>query len=129
MIFSSNPSKRRWPLLDDLRRKRPVTVTRPLKENRAVIGVQRLRGAAVAAVPTRVRARRGAPRIPQVLVQLGAHRALDESLRQLRQQPSRPRQLLRRLSAGEQLVDQLIRQQAPQKGTKRPARHLSWVHR
>ena len=48
--------------------------------------------------------------IPEMVGQLDLHRALHQPLRQLRNQPSRPDDLLLATGTGEQLIDNLIRQ-------------------
>ena len=58
--------------------------------------------------------------------QLDLHRPLHQPLRQLAEQPARPGDLLLRPGAGEQLVDQLVRQQRLDLGRElRPRRRLT----
>ena len=71
-----------------------------------------LGGAAVAAVAGAAR-RRVAVLVAEMLGDLGPQRALQQPPRQLPQQPVRARDLLRRPRAGQQLVDQLIRELGP----------------
>jgi hypothetical protein len=56
------PIKAPLALLDDLRLKAPVAVAGAVQEQRAVIGVQRLRRAAITTIPARRRAWRTAAR-------------------------------------------------------------------
>ena len=93
----------------DLRFERAGAVARLLDSHRAVLGMHGLLAEAVAGVagPTR---RRLTALVAEMLRQLGVHRPLDQPLRQTLKQPVRAGDLLRRARAGEQLVDQLVRQ-------------------
>jgi hypothetical protein len=74
--------------------------------------------------------RRLAALIAQVIGQLGIHSPLDQPFRQPVEQPVRAGDLLRRLRAGQELVDQLVRKLwrlglDPHPGN-RPLRELVW---
>jgi hypothetical protein len=93
----------------DLRLERARPVARLLDPHRPVLGVHRLRCHPVAGVADPAR-RRLSPLVAEMVGQLGLHRPLDQPLRQPAEQPLRAGDLLRRARAGEQLVDQLVRQ-------------------
>ena len=92
----------------DPRLERGVAVTRQLDPERPVDRAQRLLRDAVAPVRLPLRRLR-AGRVAEMLPQLGAGRALDQTLAQLVDQPIRAGQLLRPLVLPEQLIDQLVR--------------------
>ena len=94
-------------LAHDLGVKRALAVPGRLDPHRPVLGGKRLRRAAIAGVARS--ARRLLMRlVAEVLGQLGAHRALHQPAREIRQQPAGPDDLLLGPSASEQLVDQLV---------------------
>lgn len=72
-----------------------------------MVGQDRLRRLAVAGV-ARSAGRRLPRRVADVLGQLSLKRTLQQPPRELPEQPVGPGDLLRRLRAGEQLVDQLV---------------------
>src|SRR5216117_883257 len=108
-IFSSKPWKRRRCLgticgSNEPARSRGCSIrTEPCSEC-TVFSLKPLR--ALPAPPER----RLTALVAEMLRQLGVHRPLDQPLRQTLKQPVRAGDLLRRARAGEQLVDQLVRQ-------------------
>jgi hypothetical protein len=86
-----------------------LAVARLLDSHAPVLGVDRLLGEAVAGVANPAR-RRLAALLAEMLGQLGVHRPLHQPLRQTAQQAIGSGDLLRRARAGEQLIDQLVRQ-------------------
>jgi hypothetical protein len=110
LLVEADPA--RLALADDLGLEGSLAVPRRADPDRALVGQHGLRGLAVAGVarPARGRLTR---RIAQVLGQLGLQRTLDQPPRELAEQPVRARDLLGPPGAGEQLVDQLIRESRP----------------
>ena len=106
------PDPARLALADDLGLERPGPVPRRAHPHRALVGQHRLGRRPVAAVAGAAR-RRVAVLVAEMLGDLGPQRALQQPPRQLPQQPVRARDLLRRPRAGQQLVDQLIRELGP----------------
>jgi len=94
-------------LLDDPGLEAPVTVARRVERDLAVLGDQRLRRRPVPSVPGP--ARRLLVRLePEMVGQLDLHRPLHQPLRQLREQPAGPSDLLLAARPREQLVDHLV---------------------
>ncbi len=95
------------PLPDDLRLERALAVAGRIDPHRAVLGRKRLRRRAV----TRVVGPAGrllVRLVAEMLGQLRRHRPLDQPLRQLREHPTGPDDLLLAARASEQLVDHLV---------------------
>jgi hypothetical protein len=84
-------------------------MSRSIDLHRPVLGDQCLRRAPVASVACAT-GRLQVRLIAQMVGELDLHRTLNEPLRQLRQKPARPDDLILAAGAGEQLVDHLIRE-------------------
>jgi hypothetical protein len=97
-------------LAHDLRLEAPIPVTRGVHSDRPVLSDQRLRRRPVPGV-ARTPRRLLMGLITEVVGQLDLHRPLHQPLRELRQQPARPSDLLLRPGASEQLVDHLVGKQ------------------
>jgi hypothetical protein len=96
-------------LAHDLRLARARPIPRRVDPDRAVLGDQRLRRAAIARVAGPAR-RLLMQLIAAVIGQLDLHRPLHQPLGQLREQPARPGDLLLGTRTDEQLVEPLVRQ-------------------
>src|SRR5436190_7998178 len=94
-------------LRHDLRLEAPLAVPRRLQLDLAEIPFYRLRAGSVARVPTVV-SRRIVLLVSQVVRQLGAHRPLDQSLRELLQQPRLANEVLGFLIILDQLVQKFF---------------------
>src|SRR5439155_10550501 len=99
--------KPRLMLRHDLRLEAPLAVPRRLQLDLAEIPFYRLRAGSVARVPTVV-SRRIVLLVSQVVRQLGAHRPLDQSLRELLQQPRLANEVLGFLIILDQLVQKFF---------------------
>ncbi len=107
------PLKTPLTLLDDLRLEATITIPRGVDLHRPVLGHQRLWRTPIASV-ARAAGRLEMRLIPQMVSELDLHRSLDQPLRQLRKQPTRPHDLLLPVGTGEQLVHHLVRKQLPE---------------
>jgi hypothetical protein len=91
-------------LRHDLRLERALPITRQVDLDRSVIGDQRLRRQAVAAIRL-ILGRLSRELVAEMLRQLSRRRTLDHAPRQLLQQSIRTRDRLRAFTTGEQLID------------------------
>ena len=115
--MSSKPSKRVWPFGDQLRLEAAGAIARNRDIDLAILGQDRLRAGAVAAVAAAA-AGRIALLVAEMLGQLGPKRTLDQRLLQLLEQPVLSGQIFGLLIVSKQLIQKF-------RCNRRISRHVS----